>query len=199
MDIKEIVVENKEAAIGGMVVVAAAACSAFLWRRHKNKGANQARTAAYQEVISNLKKAVAAEAAMNAVKEPSAQPEEEVAAATEEPVVQSEEPVEEVAVVQATIRTDCHPLGWKAAVSYPEQVLYTPAIPGLDDPRFTRRGFTSWVNSDGCVGVVHITKANTSVVWRDPDGKFYGKTTMKSRWETPELTTQEVENFLKGR
>lgn len=199
MDIKAIAVENKEAAIGGLVVVAAAACGAFLWRRHKNKKTAAAEAGAYQEVISNLKKAAVAEAAMDAVKEPSAQPVEEVAAATEEPAAHSEESVEEVAVVQATIRTACDPLGWKAAVSYPEQVLHTPAIPGLDDPRFTRRGFTSWVNSDGCVGVVHITKANTSVVWRDPDGKFYGKTTMKSRWESPELTTQEVENFLKGR
>lgn len=200
MDIKAIAVENKEAAIGGLVVVAAAACGAFMWRRHKNKKTAAAEAGAYQEVISNLKKAVAAEAAMDAVKEPSAQPEEEeVTASAEEPAVHSEEPVEEVAVVQATIRTACDPLGWKAAVSYPEIVIYTPAIPSPGDLRFTRRGFTSWVNSAGCVGVVHITKANTSVVWRDPDGNFYGKTTIKNRWETSELTTQEVEYFLKGR
>lgn len=199
MDIKAIAVENKEAAIGGLAVVAAAACGAFMWRRHKNKKTAAAEAGAYQEVISNLKKAVAVAAAMDAVKESSAQPAEEIAPAAEEPVAQTERPMEEVAVVQATIRTDCHPLGWKAAVSYPEQVLYTPAIPCPGDPRFTRRGFTSWVNSEGCVGVVHITKANTSIVWCDPDGKFYGTSTIKGRWETPELTTQEVENFLKGR
>lgn len=183
MDIKTIAVENKEAAIGGLVIAACCGAGAFLWRRHKNKGANQARTAAYQEVINNLKKAERYEAAMNAVKEPS---------------VQSEESADEIAVVQATIRPACHPRGWQAATAAPEVIVDTEILcPG--DPRFTRRGFTSWVNSEGCVGVVHITKANTSVVWRDENGSFYGISTIKERWKNPTLTIQEVENFLKGR